>query len=46
MDLLRGTLDLMIVRTLLPGPTHGRSKWEAFVRAMGLLLKPTSEEGR
>ena len=103
-DLLRGTLDLLILRTLVPGPSHGhaiakhiqrtseellqvetgslypalyrleakglieaswelsdkgkraryyrittkgrkqladeQSKWEAFARAMGLLLKP------
>jgi PadR family transcriptional regulator, regulatory protein PadR len=109
-DLLRGTLDLLIMRTLLPGPSHGhaiakhirrtsedllkvetgslypalyrleakgwiaaswelsdkgkraryyritpkgrtqlaaeQSKWEAFARAMGLLLKPAAEEGR
>lgn len=24
-DLLRGTLDLMILRTLLPGPNHGHA---------------------
>ena len=109
MDLLRGTLDLMILRTLLPGPSHGhaiakhiqrtsedllqvetgslypalyrleasgwvaaawdksekgkraryyritakgrkqlaseQSKWNAFVRAMGFLLRPIDEEG-
>jgi transcriptional regulator len=109
-DLLRGTLDLLILRTLLPGPNHGhaiakhiqrtsedllqvetgslypavyrleargwiaaswqlsekgkraryyritptgrkqlaseQSKWEAFARAMGLLLKPADQEGR
>ncbi len=109
-DLLRGTLDLLILRTLLPGPSHGhaiakhiqrtsedllqvetgslypalyrleargwiaaswqlsekgkraryyritstgrrqlaseQSKWDAFARAMGLLLKPVDEEGR
>ena len=109
-ELLRGTLDLMIRRTLLPGPSHGhaiathiqrtsedllqvetgslypalyrleangwaaagweksekgkraryyritllgrkqlareQSKWDAFARAMGLLLKPAAEEGR
>ena len=109
MELMRGTLDLMILRTLLPGPSHGhaiakhiqrtsddllqvetgslypalyrleangwvaasreksdkgkraryyritpkgrkqlaseQSKWDAFVRAMGFLLKPTGEEG-
>ena len=107
-ELLRGTLDLMILRTLLPGPNHGhaiakhiqrttedllqvetgslypalyrleadgciaatweksdkgkraryyritakgrkqlaaeQSKWDAFVRAMGSLLKPIVEE--
>jgi transcriptional regulator len=109
-DLLRGTLDLLILRTLLPGPNHGhaiakhiqrtsedllqvetgslypalyrleargwiaaswqlsekgkraryyritptgrkqlaseQSKWEAFARAMGLLLKSADQEGR
>jgi transcriptional regulator len=107
-DLLRGTLDLLILRTLLPGPSHGhaiakhiqrtsedllqvetgslypalyrleakgwiaaswelsdkgkraryyritqpgrkqlaaeRSKWTAFVRAVGLLLNPLDED--
>src|SRR4029453_19002879 len=109
-ELLRGTLDLLILRTLLPGPSHGHaiakhiqrtsedllqvetgslypalyrlgakgwvagfwalsekgkraryyritplgrrqltsehSKWNAFARVMGLLLKPLGEEGR
>ena len=109
-ELLRGTLDLLILRTLLPGPSHGhaiarhiqrtsedllqvetgslypalyrleartwvaaswelsekgkraryyritalgrrqlaseQSKWDAFARAMGLLLKPIEGEGR
>ena len=107
-DLFRGTLDLLILRTLVPGPSHGhaiakhiqrtseellqvetgslypalyrleakgwisaswelsdkgkraryyritpkgrkqliaeQSKWDAFARAMGLLLKPLGEE--
>ncbi len=107
-DMLRGTLDLLILRTLLPGPSHGhaiakhiqrtsedllqietgslypalyrleargwiaaswelsdkgkraryyritakgrkqlaaeQSKWDAFVRAVGLLLKPADED--
>jgi PadR family transcriptional regulator PadR len=99
-DLLRGTLDLLILRTLLPGPSHGHAiakhiqrtsedllkvetgslypalyrleakgwiaaswelsdkgkraryyritsrKWDAFARAMGLLLKPFAGEGQ
>src|SRR6476619_5021982 len=109
LELLRGTLDLLILRTLLPGPSHGhaiarhiqrtsedllqvetgslypalyrleakgwitgswalsdkgkraryyritpkgrkqlnaeQSKWDAFARAVGLLLKPVGEEG-
>jgi len=109
-ELLRGTLDLLILRTLLPGPSHGHaiakhiqrtsedllqvetgslypalyrleargwvaaswaksdkgkraryyritaagrrqltsehSKWDAFARAMALLLKPLDGEGR
>ena len=109
-ELLRGTLDLLILRTLLPGPSHGhaiakhiqrtsedllqvetgslypalyrleakgwidaswehsakgkraryyritakgrkqlaseQSKWDAFARAMRLLLKPVDEVGR
>jgi len=109
-ELLRGTLDLLILRTLLPGPSHGhaiakhiqrtsedllqvetgslypalyrleangwvaaswdrsekgkraryyritptgrgqlareQSKWDAFARAMGLVLKPVDEAGR
>jgi transcriptional regulator len=109
-ELMRGTLDLMILRTLVPGPNHGHaiakhiqrttedllqvetgslypalyrleaegyiaaswersdkgkrarfyritpkgrkqlasehSKWYAFVRAMGFLLKPGGEEGQ
>ena len=108
-ELLRGTLDLLILRTLLPGPSHGHaiakhiqrtsedllqvetgslypalyrleakgwvaaswersekgkraryyritalgrkqlvrehSKWDAFARAMGLLLRPVDGEG-
>src|SRR3954462_263705 len=109
-ELLQGTLDLLILRTLLAGPTHGhaiakhrqrtsedllqvetgslypalhrleakgwiaaswklsdkgkrarfyrltakgrkqlaseQSKWDAFARAMALLLKPADQEGR
>jgi PadR family transcriptional regulator PadR len=109
-DLLQGTLDLLILRTLLAGPTHGhavakhiqrtsedllqvetgslypalhrleakgwiaaawelsdkgtrarvyrltplgrkqlareQSKWQAFARAMGLILKPAGQEGQ
>src|SRR3989441_6461331 len=110
MELLQGTLDLLILRTLLAGPTHGhaiakhiqrtsedllqvetgslypalhrleakswiaaswelsdkgkrarfyrlsplgrkqlaaeQSKWEAFSRAMGLILNPVDQEGQ
>jgi len=109
-ELLQGTLDLLILRTLLPGPSHGhaiakhiqrtsedllqvetgslypalhrleakgwiaatwdlsdkgkraryyrltaagrkhlaaeQSKWEALSRAIGLILKPTEQEGQ
>ena len=109
-DLLQGTLDLLILRTLVPGPSHGhaiakhiqrtsedllqvetgslypalhrleakgwigaswdlsdkgkraryyrltalgrrqliseQSKWEAFSRAMGLILNPVDQEGQ
>ncbi|MGA3235505.1 MAG: PadR family transcriptional regulator [Bryobacteraceae bacterium] len=109
-ELLQGTLDLLILRTLLPGPNHGhaiakhiqrtsedllqvetgslypalhrleakgwigaswdlsdrgkrarfyrltalgrrqlaseQSKWQAFSRAMGLILKPVDQEGK
>ncbi|HTP89027.1 MAG TPA: PadR family transcriptional regulator [Candidatus Acidoferrales bacterium] len=110
LELLQGTLDLLILRTLLPGPSHGhaiakhiqrtsedllqvetgslypalhrleakgwiaaswersdkgkrarfyrltaagrrhlvveRSKWDAFSRAMGLVLNPVDQEGQ
>jgi transcriptional regulator len=35
-DLLRGTLDLLILRTLLPGPSHGH--------AIAKHIKRTSED--
>jgi len=34
-ELLRGTLDLLILRTLLPGPSHGH--------AVAKHIQPTSE---
>src|ERR1041385_8543161 len=36
MDILRGTLDLLILRTLLPGPSHGH--------AIAKHIQRTSEE--
>jgi len=77
-ELLRGTLDLLIMRTLLHRleakgwitaswelsekgkraryyritPTgrqqmaREQSKWDAFARAMGLLLRPADQEGQ
>jgi PadR family transcriptional regulator, regulatory protein PadR len=79
--LLQGTLDLLILRTLLAGQTHGHAivkhiqrtseellqvetgslypalhrfeakgwiaaSWEAFSRAMALVLSPLDQEGR
>src|SRR5687767_16017339 len=38
-DLLRGTLDLLILRTLLPGPSHGHAVAKHIQRTSEDLLK-------
>jgi transcriptional regulator len=38
-DLLRGTLDLLILRTLLPGPNHGHAIAKHIQRTSEDLLK-------
>src|SRR5687767_12707199 len=38
-DLLRGTLDLLILRTLLPGPCHGHAIAKHIQRTSEELLK-------
>jgi transcriptional regulator len=38
-DLLRGTLDLLILRTLLPGPSHGHAIAKHIQRTSEDLLK-------
>ena len=38
-DLLRGTLDLLILRTLLPGPSHGHAIARHIQRTSEELLK-------
>jgi len=38
-DLLRGTLDLMILRTLLPGPNHGHAVAKHIQRTTDDLLQ-------
>ena len=38
-DLLRGTLDLLILRTLLPGPSHGHAIAKHIQRTSEELLK-------
>src|SRR4026209_494449 len=38
-DLLRGTLDLLILRTLLPGPSHGHALAQHIQRTSEDLLK-------
>ena len=39
LELLRGTLDLVILRTLLPGPTHGHAIAKHIQRTSEDLLK-------
>jgi len=39
LELLRGTLDLMILRTLLPGPSHGHAIAKHIQRTSEDLLK-------
>jgi PadR family transcriptional regulator, regulatory protein PadR len=39
LDLLRGTLDLLILRTLLPGPSHGHAIARHIQRTSEELLK-------
>jgi PadR family transcriptional regulator len=39
LELLRGTLDLLILRTLLPGPTHGHAIAKHIQRTSEELLK-------
>jgi PadR family transcriptional regulator PadR len=39
LDLLRGTLDLLILRTLLPGPSHGHATARHIQRTSEELLK-------
>jgi len=39
LDLLRGTLDLLILRTLLPGPSHGHAIAKHIQRTSEDLLK-------
>src|ERR671927_489858 len=38
-DLLRGTLDLLILRTLLPGPSHGHAIAKHIQRTSNELLQ-------
>ena len=39
MELMRGTLDLMILRTLLPGPSHGHAIAKHIQRSTDDLLQ-------
>jgi PadR family transcriptional regulator PadR len=38
-ELLQGTLDLLILRTLLPGPTHGHGIMKAISQSSDALLQ-------
>ncbi len=38
-ELLQGTLDLLILRTLLPGPTHGHAIMKAISQSSGEALQ-------
>jgi PadR family transcriptional regulator, regulatory protein PadR len=38
-ELLQGTLDLLILRTLLPGPTHGHEIMKAIRQSSGDVLQ-------
>jgi PadR family transcriptional regulator PadR len=55
-ELLQGTLDLLILRTLRLGPAHGHAiakaiergsddvLWDKLARAIGRVLRPAAQE--
>ena len=43
-EMLQGTLDMLVLRTLVLGAAHGHTIANAIERAIGRVLKPAADE--